>query len=223
MAEEYDLSEAISQTPKITYKEKNRKRRRKQLIVAGVSTVVILGFFAGGLNNWFAKNDFTAPIPLSENVTRWTGFEWAYGDSNTLIENEFGKWERTEKGAPFLNDESTCLLRVLTSGSIAGALVSDEADSKNYTSIFAGDTENATKSVWLALDGYPTGSIEVLKTSYTTTEGKPAIAYYRSMVKTEQVFTAVLSCDTQEELDKVAPYEGDGDELTKMKVSIKPL
>lgn len=228
MAEEYDLSEAINQPAGESYKDKNNKRRKKQLIVAGVSTVAILGLFSGGLNNWFAKNDFNSAIALSENVTRWSGFTWSYGGDNTRIQNEFGNWDRTEMGAPFLNDESTCILRVLTSGAITGALVSDQADSENYSSIFedqAADTESPavrTKNAWISIDGHPDGSIEVLKTSYTTTEGNPAVSYYRSMVKTEQVFTAVVSCDTQEELDKVAPYDNNGEELAKLGLSIKP-
>jgi hypothetical protein len=228
MAEEYDLSEAINQVSEESYKDKNRKRRRKQVIVTSVSAVVILGLFAGGLNKWFAKNDFNSAIPLSENITQWSGFTWSYGGDNTLIKNEFGNWKRSEKGAPFVNDESTCILRLITSGAIVGDLVSDAADSVNYTSIFEGESTNAdapvnqTKKAWIPLDGYVNGSIEVLKTSYTTNEGNPAVSYYRSMFKTEQVFTAVVSCDTQEELDNVAPYDGNGDELVKLGLSIKP-
>lgn len=228
MAEEYDLSEAIKQVPEASYKDKNRKRRKKQLIVAGVSTIAIVGLFTVGLNNWFAKNDFNSAIALSENVTRWSNFTWSYGGDNTLIKTEFGNWERSEVGAPFLNDESSCILRLITAGTIVENIVSDAADSANYTSIFGNEStdvtapENKTKKAWIPLDGYPDGSIEVLKTSYTTNEGNPAVSYYRSMFKTEQAFTTVVSCDTQEELDKVAPYDGNGDELTKLGLSIKP-
>lgn len=225
MAEEYDLSEALSKASSTSTEKKNKKATTIKVVVAGALGVAIVGAFVFGTQNWFAKNDFTKPIALSENITQWTSLSW---DTENHFEgdltNKFGTWSFDDENGNFTNDELKCSSLFTKLRGDYGDTKDDASSTEKYKARFAeGQEETSTTSkVFLPLKEYPEGGVEALKTYYTGSDGNYNVAYYRHSPENETIFLGVVTCETDESLQKVAPVEGDGSEIETLGFWLKP-
>jgi hypothetical protein len=225
MAEEFDLSDTLKKVENSSMDEVQKKKAHKRWFIAGSLAVCVIGAFLYGNQNWFAKNDFTEPIPLSENVTRWTSIAWgAEGDFKENHDTKFGEWTFDNSNGNFTNSEVGCAVLFTKTRGDYGNYQSDAKDTANYTTKFIEGQEDTskTKPVYLSIKGYPEGGIEVLKTYYTGADGKFNATYYRHSPDSETLFLGIITCDTAEALEEVAPYESNGSEIKDLGFWLEP-
>lgn len=225
MAEEFDLSDVLGKVENTSIDEVQKKKAHKRWIIAGTLTVCIIAAFLYGNQNWFAKNDFSKPIPLSENITRWTSLSWgAQGDFKKSHETKFGEWTFDDSNGNFANKDLGCAALFTKTRGDYGNFYSDAKDTANYTAKFTAGQEKTskTKPVYISLEGYPKGGIEVLKTYYLGADNKFNATYYRHSPDNETVFLGIMTCDTKESLEKVSPYAANGSEIKDLGFWLKP-
>jgi hypothetical protein len=226
MSEEVDLSDAINKASTTKNDKKRKKSTIIKTVIAGALGVAVIGVFVGNTQNWFAKNDFSDKVPLSQNITRWTSLSW--DNSNHFkgdITNTTGKWTFDNNTGNFTNKTLGCvaLFTKVNGDDGNGPSDSDAKSTAQYTKRFIkGQSGTVTKDVYLPLKEYPNGGIQALKSYYKGSDDKYNVAYYRHSPENATIFLGILSCDTAASLQKVSPADGNGSEIKDLGFWLKP-
>lgn len=214
MPKEYDLSDVLANTASTPAKKK-RKGNLKWFITAGLAVVIIIAFLIG-VNVFYAKNNFDNKIPLTENISRWNSLAWDNENHFTGdISNSTGDWAFDKKNGVFTNDANGCQALFTQIGGDYGSYSNDLKDSQNYQKKFIKGQEktSVTSKVYVSLAGHPNGGIQMLKTYYRGSNDTYNVTYYRHSPANETVVFGVVSCKTEEALNKLMPIKGDGSEV----------
>lgn len=224
MSEEFDLTAALEKANTLKDEANPKKQNRAGIIFAATLGLVIVGGFVWATTSWFAENDFSHPISLTEDIKKWTSLEWsAEGDFKKNHHNVFGEWDFNNKTGNFVNTELGCSALFTTVVGDYGDFGNDLEDTKRYERKFIeGQEETAkTQTVVIPLENYSNGGIEAYKTYYINGDSKPSVAYYRHSPASETIFLGIISCETEETLEKVSPFKGNGSELETLGFKLK--
>lgn len=224
MPEDYDLSDVIKKAQTSQVNKKGKRKAKLKWIISGVLALCVIGTFLYGTQTWFAKNNFSNPVSLTTNITRWTSLSWdTAGHFKTNLHDKFGTWVFDNHNGNYTNTTLGCEILFTKVRGDYGNYKTDLKNSLNYAKKFTTNQPDAkTKKAYISIEGYPQGGIQVLKTYYRGSNKNYNAAYYRHSPKNETIFLGIISCKTSAARDKVTPWSGNGQEVKTLGFWLKP-